>query len=449
MTAVVCAALLCARRRIGLPPLLLALALPAIAYLAGRRAAAPLEAAVATSRPAALSLALGLGSAAALAGLIVALITPRRRFLGSQLAAAPLPPLALFAAVTFVPFAVAGAAASAIEAAFLVPALGRAAPVAVLAGCAGFLLGAAVAEGATGLRSSPLAWGVLAAVGGLWVAAAAGAGAGIVFGPFGYLGLALRGEPVAFGSPGPSLAGLTLAAVGLWAAAAAVRADEPPSRGAVRAFLRVGSPPLAAAVTVALKCYGRRPELRRAGWAAAAAVGLGGLVMAVRLGPAAVPFAGALAVLGGTVVPLAAVGIDREAEWIWRAAPVPRWQTAAVASLGALVLGGSLVLVGTAPAAGWARAPGAVLLQVAGAAVFVLAAALIAGALVPWRSDRPGEELATCVALVGVAAALWFALGHAAGALGGGGAATASLLTLEAGTAVALTGLLAELGARR
>jgi hypothetical protein len=437
MSALVGAGLLCARRRVSWPLVVAALVLPGLAVLAGRRAAASLGQAIESGRPVALSTALGLGGTAIVAGMVVALAAPRRRFLGSQLAAAPLSPVALFAAVTLAPLLLAGAAASAIEAAFLVPAVGGAAPVALAAGWAGFALGAATAEGLLGRPALRAA--VLAAVAGLWTLGAAGTGTGALAGPFGYLGLALRGEPARVGPPGPVLTLLAVIALGLWALAAAARPEDAAARRDPRPVLPVGRRPLPAVLAVALKRYARRTELRRAGRTAAAAAGAGGLLLAVHAGAGVVPLVGMLAVLGAAVVPLAAVGVDREAEWLWRAAPVPRQATAAVACVAALATALLLVAVGVGPAAAWSRAPAQALLQVVGIAAFVLAAASVAGALVPWRSDRPAEELGSFAALIAVAAVLWYGLGHAVEALGGGTGISAAVLAAALCGAVALT----------
>jgi hypothetical protein len=448
MTAAVLAGLLCARRRLGRRSLAVAVVLPALAFLAGRRAGPPLAAAVGSNREAALATALGLGLTAALAGAVTALVAPRRRFLGPQLAAAPVSQAALFAVVTFVPLLLAGGAASVIEVAFLVPAFGADAPFALAAGWAGFALGAALADAVAGLRSSPV--GGTALVGtaaGLWGLAAAGAGTGALFGPFGYLGLALRDEAAVVGTPGPALAAIVVLSLGLWGVAGAARPDEERPRGPVLVLLPVGPRPLAAGFAAALKRYGRRSDLRRATWAAAVVAGGAGLALAVYAGAAAVQLAGPLAVLGASVVPLAGAGIDREADWLWRAVPVRRWSTAATSGIAAVALGSAVVAVGVGPAAAWTRAPGSALLTVLAVTVFVLAAALIAGSLVPWRSDRQAEELATCVAFVGVAGGLWLALGRAAEALGGGTLATAVVLTAEGVLALAAAGALAERGA--
>jgi len=444
MSALVRAGLLCARRRVSWPLVAVALVLPVLAVLAGRRAGPSLAQAIESGRPAALSVALGLGGTAIVSGMVVALAAPRGRFLGSQLAAAPLSPVAVFAAVTLAPLLLAGAAASAVEAAFLVPPLGDATPVALAAGWAGFALGAAAAEAVLGPRA--LGAAVLAAITGVWLLGAAGAGTGALAGPFGYLGLALRGEPARIGSPGAMLTLLAVLALGLWASAAAARPEDEAPRRAPRPVLPVGKRPLPAVFAVALKRYSRRTELRRASRTAAAAAGAGGLLLSVHAGAGAVPLVGMLAVLGAAVVPLAAAGVDREAEWLWRVSPPPRAATAAAGSLAAIAAALLLVAAGVGPAAAWSRAPAQALLQVAGLAAFLLAAASVAGALVPWRSDRPAEELGSFAALVAVAAVLWYALGHAVEALGGGTGVSAAALAAALCAAVALTAGLAGRG---
>ncbi|MEX2211548.1 MAG: hypothetical protein WD689_07275 [Gaiellaceae bacterium] len=446
MRAVVRAGLLCAVRRSGRRAAILVVALPALALLAGERAGPALQQAVASSLPAALSTGLGFGATAAVAGVVVALAVPRRRFLGAQLAAAPLSPAALFAAVTLVPLLLAGLAASAVEAAFLVPALGAAAPTALAAGWAGFALGAATAEGGAALRGSPAGAVALAGVAGLWALGAVGAGTDALFGPFGYLGLALRGEELGTGPA--ALAGIAVAAFALWGLAAAFRPDDRPARGEVRAILPTGGGPLTAAFLASLKRLGRRGELRRTAWTATAAAAAAGLVLAVLVGAEGMLLGASLAVLGAALVPLAAAGIDGEAEWLWRASPAPRWATGAAAAVAGLVVALLLVTAAVAPAAGWAGASAGALLQVLALAVFTLGAAAIAGALLPWRSDRPADELASFGALVAVATGLWFVLGRAAESLGGGTAASVAVLTAELVAAMALAGLTAARGPR-
>lgn len=455
LSAVSRAAARCARRRVArsrpaaAAVAAVVVALPAAAVVAGDRAGDVLRPALAARPSVALSLALTIGTTAGLVGMLVAMVAPRRGFLGSQLEGAPLHPLALFVLVTCVPVLAAGALASALGLAFLVPAFGAAAaPAAAAAGWTGFALGAAAAEGVVAARASPVAVAALAGVVGVWALGAAGAGAGFLLGPFGYLAAALEGEPAAFGRPLASLVAVAALGLGLWALAAAVRADEPPPRGAVRALLPIPPQPLAAALVAALKRYTRRRELRRHACGVTVFAGGGGVLLGVALGVGPEPvvvFSGGLAALGAVAVPLAAAGIDAEAEWLWRAAPGRREALGAAATVAALACGLGVAGAGVAPVVTWGR-PGAwPLLQILAVAVFCLGAAALAGAIVPWRPDRPAEQLASLAAFAAVAGGLWLALSTAATAAPGP-ATTAALLAGEVGLAVAVS---AAVAARR
>ena len=73
------------------------------------------------------------------------------------------------------------------------------------------------------------------------------------------------------------------------------------------------------------------------------------------------------------------------------------------------------------------------LAPLAAAALVVLGAALLAGALVPWRSERLTEQLGAYAAFAAVLTAVWLALAHAAPlvhAEHGAGAAALAAATL-------------------
>jgi hypothetical protein len=457
LSAVSRAAARCGRRRVArswtaAAAILAALAaLPAIGVVAGEQAAEVLRPALAAHPSVALSLALSVGTTAGLAGVLVATVAPRRSFLGAQLAAAPLRPLAVFAVVTCVPVIAAGAVASVIGLAFLVPALGAdTAPAAVAAGWAGFSLGAAAAEGALAVRASPAGLAAVAGVAGLWALASAGAGAGALVGPFGYLAAAVNGEPTVFGPPVPALVCVAVLGLGLWALAAAMRPEEQSARAMVRAVLPVPSRPVGAAFAAAVKRYARRRELRRHATGVIVLAGGGGVLLGASLGVEPEPvllFAGGLAALGAAAVPLAAAGIDAEAEWLWRAAPIRRGVLAAAAMPAAQICGLAAAAAAVAPVVAWGRPAGRPVVEVLAVAVFCAAAATLAGALVPWRVDRPAEQLASLAAFAAVAGGLWLALSRAATAVPGP-AMTAALLAGEAALAVAVSAVLAGRSSR-
>lgn len=452
LSAVARAGLVCARRRVlrsrtaAVSVVAVAVALPVVGTLAGRQAGDALGPALSSHRAVALSLAFSIGATAVLLGVIVALLAPRRAFLGSQLEAAPLPPLAVFAVVTCLPVVVAGAVVSAFGLFFLVPALGtQHAPAAVAAGWAGFALGAAATEGAVATREARFAVGALAGAAALWALGAAGAGTGAVLGPFGYLALELTGDPATVGTPVPALVATAVSGLCLWALAAALRRDGPPARRAVRALLPVPPRPALAVFVVALKRHGRRPELRRQSTAIVGLAGGGGILLGAALSVDAEPlvlFSGSLAVLGAAAVPLAAAGLDAEAEWLWRAAPVRRQALAAAATLAALASGVGVAAAATVPVVAWARPSAGALLQLLAVALFCFGAAALAGALVPWRADRPAEQLASLTAFAAVAGGLWLVLSRIATAVPGT-PMTAALLAVETALAVAVSAVLA------
>jgi hypothetical protein len=197
--------------------------------------------------------------------------------------------------------------------------------------------------------------------------------------------------------------------------------------------------------TAALR-YARRRELRRQA-AAACALAAGGAV-ALRLtgvpNQVSVFFGGATALLGAAVVPLAAPGIDRRAEWLWRSAPVSRGEVAFVHGVVSLGLGALVAAAGVAGSLAVAPVPPTVASPLAAAAAVVLGAALLAGSIVPWRSDRLAEQFGAYAAFGVVLSVLWFALARAAVPLGADHGARAAALAAAAllscfGAAVTVT----------
>ena len=121
-------------------------------------------------------------------------------------------------------------------------------------------------------------------------------------------------------------------------------------------------------------------------------------------------FAGATSLLGAAVVPLAAPALDRRAEWLWRTTPPPRTTLALLHALIALALGLVVAAIGVAAALVAAPVDPTLALPLAVGAVVVLGAALLAGSLVPWGSDRLAEQLGAYAAFGVVLSVLWFGL---------------------------------------
>ena len=346
-------------------------ALPAVALWAGLRAAPSFRAAAA-AQPFAVSV----GLAAALAGSVVTLLAPGRRALGRQLEAAPLSRATVFAGLTALPLAIVLCAIGLPGVLLIAPAAGLRTPV-VLAELIGALaLGGAGAEAVLALARRSLR--------GVPAAAAVGL-------------IALGGR------------GAAPLAVPLWAVAAALRPDELPERGTVRVVAR-------SAFGCALVRYARRRELRRQALAALVLTGTGAFVLRVTGMPAAagVLLAGSSALLGAAVVPLAAPGLDLRAQWLWRSSPSSPASIAGTGAAAALVCGASVAALGTGVALAADPVPPAKTAPLGIAGLLVLGAALLAGSLVPWRSERPVEQLGAYAAFAAVLTGVWIALARLA-----------------------------------
>jgi hypothetical protein len=380
-----------------------AAALPAIAYWAGTRAAPALHDADPSF------LALSAGFFAALVGAVLALLEPGRHALGTQLEAAPVPRATTFVGLTVVPPAVALVLLGLPVALFVAPAAGADTPVVLARLLGAAAIGAAGAEAAlaTGRRS-------------------------------------LRGVPVA-----AVLALLVLGwksalvvpfAVALWLAAAALRPDERPLRASVRVIGRglLG--------TTALR-YARQPELRRQA-AAACVLAVAGAATLRAVGvpnKGAVLASGTTALLGAAVVPLAAPGLDRRADWLWRSSPRGGVGLAALSGGVAVTLGFVVAVLGAAGALAAAPVSPPAALALAAGAVVTLGAGFLAGSLVPWSSDRLADQLAAYAAFAVVLSVLWFALARTAPLVGAAHGLRAGALAVAAlaccfGAAVAVTG---------
>lgn len=362
------------------------------------------------------ALVLGPVLAATVAGAALAVSLPGRSALGQQVAAGPcrgraaivaglLVP-ALIGALTVLPSLVAACVALSRE----LPG-GQTAGVALaVAAIAAVPAGAIVAEGALAAargrrrRSLVIAGGTLA-----W--AVTGAASGVApLGPLAPVGAALRGS----GSAWFALAAACGAAVALalaWVTLAATRPEKRsrPARPA-RRLVRRGRFPVPAAVAVLLM---RRDDVRLATTGALGFGAAGIAIAAAAAAPAPTPFllATTTALLGSILCSLAVCGLLLNGRWLWIGGPGDR----RVIGLAACLVGltGSafpVAVVGT----GAMAASGASWTAVGGVAAFVVvgsAAALLAGALVPWSDEGVGDQLTTFAAFAAIVIAASLMIG--------------------------------------
>jgi hypothetical protein len=370
-----------------------AASLPALALLAGVRAASGLAGAFAFDPRLAAASALCACLGAALVGALLAAIAPGAEALGSQLVAAPVPPLAVVIGLVVLPFGIAAAALSAPTALFLAPLTGEAAPSALASVAACAFLGASAAEAVIALSRR--------ASRGLAVAGAVAALAALD--PSRGLAEAVRGHTTI----APAV--VALAAVAVWIVAASTRPRARVAKATVHAVAR-------GPFTAAVARLARADELRRQAVVAVLAAGVGAVLLRALGLPEAVVVlpAAATGILGAAVLPLAAAGLDRRAEWLLRSAPRSR-RSLALASAAAALVAGTVVAVGACAAAVSAtQAIPPRALTLALLACMVFGAALLAGAIVPWRASRAFEQLGSFAAFAVLAAALSLALAHIA-----------------------------------
>jgi hypothetical protein len=380
-----------------------AAALPALAFWGGARAAPALRA----TDP--LTLALGTGLVAALAGAVLTLLVPAQGALGPQLETAPIPQVTAFVGLRLLPPAAALALLAVPTALFAAPVTRRATPLVLARLLGAVAVGGAAAEAVLSLARRSLQCVPVVAC--------------LLLPVFAWKSVAV----VPF-------------AVALWIAAVAVRPDERPARASVRVLGR------GRAATTVFR-YARRRELRQQTAAACALAIAGSVALRATGAPNEVTalFGGSTALLGAAVVPLAAPGLDRRAEWLWRSTPVPRAELALLYGIIALVLGLVAAAVGVAGPLVVAPVTPAFVLPLAVGAVVLLGAGLLAGSLVPWRSDRLAEQLGAYAAFGVVLSSLLFALARSAPLLAAEHGARAGVLASVAlagcvGAAVAVTG---------
>jgi hypothetical protein len=350
-------------------------ALPALALWSGVRAAAELR--VAAADP---SFTPAIGLVAALAGAIVTLLAPGRRALGRQLEAAPLSPLTVFLGSTALPLGLLAGGMALPVALFVAPVAGAGTPLVILQLAGAAALGGAGTEAVLALARRSLR--------GAPVIACAGV-------------LAVVGRDA-----------VPLALV-LWLVAAASRPDEPPEHGGVQLVAR-------SAFGCSVARYARRRELRRQALATLALTAASAIALRVVGTPRAsgLLLAGSSALLGAAVVPLAAPGLDLRARWLFCSAPASRVAVAARNASAALVAGASVSTVGLGLALAVEPDSPRVLAPLGAGALLVLGSASLAGALVPWRSERLIEQLGAYAAFAVLLVAGWAALARFAAVAG-------------------------------
>jgi hypothetical protein len=285
----------------------------------------------------------------------------------------------------------------------VVPGLGLAA-----ATLAAVPAGAVVAEAALGAGRGQHRRALAVVVGALgWL------GVGLVLGaaPLGPLAIvpsALRGA----GSPWLGLgvsSGVGIVLAASWVVLAATRAAPRSCRQATgRSHPRRLPLPIAAAVLLA-----RRGDLRLA-ILGATVFGLAGAALAAASdAPPPAPFllGTTTALLGSLLCPLVVGGALDDGRWLWRSAParngaIPRsfaLASTAAAALPVAVVGG----VALAASGGSAEILGSVgALVVVGSGV-----ALLAGAMLPWRSTGAGDQMTTIAAFAAIAIAASLVVG--------------------------------------
>lgn len=358
--------------------------------------------------------------AGATAGAAVCVTAAGRRSLGPQLAALPVGARAALAATVLAPAGVALALGLPAALALAVPlgaasAGGAAAGIGLVAGgVAGAAAGATAAESVLQACAGAHRRGAvsLLCLGAAWTGVGALLGSAVL-GPLAPVGAALAGST----DSAAALAGAALAAILGSAAWLELAARRPERVTAARASLRcrVAGPPATALPLAAAVLLARRRDLRLA-VLVAVGFGLGGVVLAHR---AAVPAPGPLhlgastTLLGAVLAPLAVGGALGSGRWAWACAPRVR-----LLPCGALVVAAHAVLLAAltpvlAVSALVSGAPPHALAEVGFVALGLAAAAVLAGALVPWRGATMGDQIASFAAFAACAGLLSAAAGVA------------------------------------
>ena len=392
-------------------------------------------------------LALAPGVAGATAGAALCLTASGRHSLGPQLAALPVGARTALVATVVVPASAALVLALPAALAFAV-AFGSASPGGATAGL-GFVAGALAGATAGAVAAESIlqagAGARLRSVVCLLLVAAAWAAAGSLHeaplvGPLAPAGSALSGHGHALAA----LAGVLAAAI-LGGAAWLELAVRRPERVAVARASRsrrVLGPPAAALPLAATVLLARRRDLRLA-LLAAVGFGLAGVALAKRAGvpaPGPLHLGAGSTLLGAALAPLVVGGVLASGRWAWACAPRPRLLPCvalAAAAHAVLVAALAPVLVGAALASG---APPHAVAELALVSVGLGAAAVLAGALVPWRGATMGDQVASFATFAACAGAFSVAAGAAGPRLVAAGMpdAAAAACLLAACTGVSL-----------
>ncbi len=436
------AILVCSWRRLrpffAANPLVAAVALlaapgfPVLAFVAGERVAPSLSTALLEQGGVIEALVVAIVINGALAGAIVVAVAPGADVFGPQVSVAPIRRMRFLWAGAGFPLALAAIATSCLLALVALPVAARL-PAGrvlvlelVLAALCASALGALVVESApAAARARPVAVLALCLIAALWIVGAS-LGGSRVLGPFAVVPSSLVASPGALLVRSAALAGMTLAASLAWLYLAASRAPARYRAEPRITWLRIPRGLFWAGAAVAIKRLSRRTELRRQ----IAAITL----LCILAGPALLAFVPAIpslavfgvvsctAIVGVVLFALAAAGIDEEGRWLWAVAPSGSRSRPAGNAFGAVMLALFAFLAAITPSYVLARPSPSLLVEITGFACFVLGVAVISGALVPWRSARIVEQIASytaCVVLVGV---LWYLVGKVAAPIAASGA---------------------------
>lgn len=402
-------------------PALIVAAVAAVAPFAlrgvGRRIGGEL-AGISNADEVATALVTGPMLAAAAAGAALTLSLPGRAALGAQLAAGPTGDAVAVVARLLVPACilvltvVPSLAAVCVALAAELPGGPVAGAALLVATLAAVPAGAVVAEAGVALaRNHGLPALGVAVTTVAWVALGRELGAAVL-GPFALVADALHGPGAWSALPAlgaASVVGLTLAPA--WVALVASRPSAR-AKSATTGWRLVRAGPLAIPAAVGAVVT-RRGEVRLAGLSAIG-FGVAGLITASLAGapaPGAFLLATTTAVLGSLLCPLVVGGALLAGNWIWQVGPAGRWSLAGVGC--GVGLGGSIVPVAAtgATAIVVSGAPGSTVAVVAALVIVGAAAALLAGALVPWAGEALGDQMTSFAALVGILIAMSLAAG--------------------------------------
>ena len=362
------------------------------------------------------ALVLGPVLAAAVAGAALALSLPGRPALGQQVAAGPCGGVAAIVAGLLVPALIAALVvlpslvAVCVALASGLPG-GQIAGVALAAAAvAAVPAGAVLAEGALAAARGRRRRSLVIAAGALgWTLTGLASGAAPL-GPLAPVGAALRGAGSAWlAIAAPCGAAVVLALA--WVLLAATR-PEKRSRTARPARNRVRGERFRVPTAVAVLLT-RRDDVRLATTGALGFGAAGIAVASAAAAPAPTPFllATTTALLGSILCPLAVCGVLLRGRWLWLGGP----GDGRVINLAGCLVGltGSTFPVGVV-GVGAMVASGASWSAVGVVAAFVIvgsAAALLAGAVVPWSADRVGDQLTTFAAFAAVSIAASLTVG--------------------------------------